>query len=264
VEDSPVTLLAATAANVKAWRKEDGLSQEGLAAEFARAGLPVRREVIAKIETGRRDDLTITEVLGAAEALITAPVDLLLPADEDALVQLLPGRPAVSSRTARAWLTGERWPAEWIEQDGALVDVDDRSARRASFGQALFHRRAPTDVQIRHSARRHDVVTSCAALLELVETGALAAPMVNLRDAGDDQVAEHAAWLIGQARAVRRAAARAAALVEVLAQELEDDAVNGPDDGAPGAILEEGDDGYQAALDAGWVDESREQRRGGG
>ena len=57
---------------------------------------------------GPRDELTVTEALALADSLGVAVVDLLLPRDEDARVQLLPAAKPHSAWQVRGWLTGER------------------------------------------------------------------------------------------------------------------------------------------------------------
>lgn len=69
-------------------------------------GAPLSRAAVAKLETGHRDDMTISEVFAAADALTTSPVDLLTP-PEGGTVALLPYRRGETRDQARRWLTGE-------------------------------------------------------------------------------------------------------------------------------------------------------------
>jgi transcriptional regulator with XRE-family HTH domain len=87
-------------------RRERGWSAATLADRCAELGYPVPRSVIANMEIGRRDDVSAAELLILARALDVAPVDLLVDAQPDVLVELLPGR-LDAVRDARAWLVGE-------------------------------------------------------------------------------------------------------------------------------------------------------------
>lgn len=59
-------------------RKRDWTAQR-LADEMVRVGLPWKREIVANLETGRRTNITVEELLGLAYVLSVAPVHLLVP-----------------------------------------------------------------------------------------------------------------------------------------------------------------------------------------
>jgi transcriptional regulator with XRE-family HTH domain len=64
---------------VAAIRRYKGLTQSQLAEAMQQLGVPWQRIIVAKIEGGRRDFLTVEELLALCIALEISPVDLLVP-----------------------------------------------------------------------------------------------------------------------------------------------------------------------------------------
>src|SRR4051794_30252810 len=89
------------AARVKQLRKEQGLSAQKLADRCAEAGGRdlATRSVIANLESGRRDTVSIDEVFVLAFALNVAPVHLVIPTD--AVPVRVPPAQVVDSARAR-------------------------------------------------------------------------------------------------------------------------------------------------------------------
>lgn len=91
-------------------RRESGLSQSELAARCDDFGVPKLRNAIVGLETGRRDGVTVHELVVIARALGVAPAELLFPRaidgpqddpDEDEpAVEYLPG---MSMPSSAAW-----------------------------------------------------------------------------------------------------------------------------------------------------------------
>lgn len=63
---------------VVARRRELGLSARELAEGVTAAGFPLTRSTLANLESGRRGDITTTELVAFAIALRTTPMELLL------------------------------------------------------------------------------------------------------------------------------------------------------------------------------------------
>lgn len=77
-----------------------------LADRCAEVGAPeVNRSVLANIESGRRDSVSVDELMILALALDVSPVDLLAADQDDGEVALVPGDP-IPTRTAREWVCG--------------------------------------------------------------------------------------------------------------------------------------------------------------
>jgi transcriptional regulator with XRE-family HTH domain len=79
-------------------------------------GMPIQRSVLANLESGRRETVTVAEVLVLAAALDVSPLDLICPVGFDKQTEMLPGR-AMDPLTARRWITGM-----------LKLDIDDAGA----------------------------------------------------------------------------------------------------------------------------------------
>jgi transcriptional regulator with XRE-family HTH domain len=73
-----VSITAVIADRVRRLRETARLSGAGLAAEMVKLGVPWNRTTVAKLETGRRESITVQELLALALALDVPPVALLV------------------------------------------------------------------------------------------------------------------------------------------------------------------------------------------
>lgn len=102
-QDGPTKAIAA---RVREVRTKRGWSGADLARELRAAGVPWERAMVAKLETGRRRSITVTELLALALVLNVAPVHLLVPPDEsNAPYQVTPKATAPYWRV-RGWIRG--------------------------------------------------------------------------------------------------------------------------------------------------------------
>ncbi|WP_268959427.1 helix-turn-helix domain-containing protein [Nonomuraea antri] len=81
------------------------MTAQALADRCGELGLPMDRSVIAKLEKGLRQSITIPELIVLAKALDVAPVRLLFPLEEQGKVEILPGREVPTWRAAE-WFDG--------------------------------------------------------------------------------------------------------------------------------------------------------------
>ncbi len=95
----------ALAARVRELREKRRLTAAQLAAAMTRAGIKWDRSTVAKLETGRRENVSVAELLALAYVLEVAPVHLLVPLDDDQLYQVTPGR-VEPARSVRRWVRG--------------------------------------------------------------------------------------------------------------------------------------------------------------
>lgn len=120
---------------VEEWRTRRGLTQEQLAAELRELGYPMVRATVAKIEGRgtRAKNARLEDVLAFALALGVAPVQLIVPDDDEAAVAAAPDRPLLAP-VARAWIQGD-WPLEDADSNAYLTDEtpDSRRARAAEL-----------------------------------------------------------------------------------------------------------------------------------
>lgn len=100
-------LTRQVAGEIKRWRDVRGLSAQQLADACDAIGHPVPRSVIANLENGRRESITVAELLVLAQALAVPAVQLVVPIGSTEEVEILPGR-SVSAEDAMLWFTGWR------------------------------------------------------------------------------------------------------------------------------------------------------------
>ncbi|GII89707.1 hypothetical protein Ssi03_76970 [Sphaerisporangium siamense] len=85
-------------------RRRQRMSAQALADRCAELGLPMDRSVIAKLERGLRQGVSLAEVLVMARALEVPPLQLMLPIGHAVTAEVLPG------------VTVDTWQAaQWIE-----------------------------------------------------------------------------------------------------------------------------------------------------
>src|SRR5690349_17710062 len=100
-------VMSTVAAEVRRRRKELGWSAKELADKCEEIGHLIPRNVIANMESGRRSNLPLVDVMVLAEALNTPPVCLLYPVGYVEDVQRLPLQDSTSALDALRWFTGE-------------------------------------------------------------------------------------------------------------------------------------------------------------
>ncbi|MFF4836591.1 helix-turn-helix domain-containing protein [Streptomyces sp. NPDC001315] len=108
------------------------MSAQALADRCAELGHPLDRSVIAKLEKGIRQTVTVADVLVLARALDVPPVTLLFPLDQ-AQVELLPGESG-PMWSAVQWFAAER-PFPAGEEDPAAVSRWEPPAAIALYRQ---------------------------------------------------------------------------------------------------------------------------------
>jgi transcriptional regulator with XRE-family HTH domain len=91
---------------VRRYRKERGLSAQGLTDACAALGYEIPRTAIANLENGRRSGVEIAELLVFAKALDVPPIALLLPVGVVGSVEVLPGQ-SMPIWDAVSWITAE-------------------------------------------------------------------------------------------------------------------------------------------------------------
>jgi transcriptional regulator with XRE-family HTH domain len=99
-------LTASTANQIEQIRKRRGMSAQALADATAELGYPIARSVIANLENGRRESVTVAELLVLARALDVPPVLLVFPVGDAPEAEVLPGT-LVRTWAATQWFTGE-------------------------------------------------------------------------------------------------------------------------------------------------------------
>lgn len=106
-------LTRSVAAQVRWYRQQRKMSAQDLSDRCAELGLPIARPVLSNLENGRRESITLAELVVLARALDVAPVLLVAPVGREATVEILPGREATAFG-AMLWFAGE---AELVDDE---------------------------------------------------------------------------------------------------------------------------------------------------
>jgi transcriptional regulator with XRE-family HTH domain len=106
-DDWPARVARLVAGEVRRHRRmrRPRMSMQQLADRTDELGMPIPQSVLANLESGRRDTVSVAEVLVLAAALNVAPIDLICPVGFDKQAEMLPGR-AMAPLIARRWFTG--------------------------------------------------------------------------------------------------------------------------------------------------------------
>jgi hypothetical protein len=106
-DDWPAAVARRVAREVRRHRlmQQPRMSVQKLADATDKLGMPIPRSVLANLESGRRDTVSVAEILVLAAALSVAPIDLICPVGFDEQTELLPDREA-GPLSARRWFTG--------------------------------------------------------------------------------------------------------------------------------------------------------------
>ena len=102
--DWPGSVTTAVISQVRRIRRANKMSAEHLANRTAALGMHISRCTLANLESGRREMLTVPELLILAKALEVGPAHLLLSPDRDGKVELFPGE-HWTAEEAIAWFT---------------------------------------------------------------------------------------------------------------------------------------------------------------
>lgn len=112
------TLLDSIANYVRTARKQKGWTAADLGHLLSEVGVKWDRFAVAKLENGKRQNLTITEVVALARVLDIPPVLLLFPLGHAEQVEVLPGQ-TVGTWAGLKWFTGEAaFPTDTLDGVG--------------------------------------------------------------------------------------------------------------------------------------------------
>jgi hypothetical protein len=111
------------------------MSVQKLADKTDELGMLIPRSVLANLESGRRDTVSVAEVLVLAAALNIAPIDLICPVGFDKQTEMLPGG-MVDPLSAVRWFTGE-WKLD--VRDGTWTMRTPGSGERSSANLLKYH-----------------------------------------------------------------------------------------------------------------------------
>lgn len=105
--EAPVTPTSVIAERVRWLRREREWTAQRLAEEMSRFGIEWNRGVVTKLETGRRESVSVAELFALASAFNVSALALLFP-DKDAAYAVTPSQSAESALDVYDWLVGLR------------------------------------------------------------------------------------------------------------------------------------------------------------
>jgi transcriptional regulator with XRE-family HTH domain len=117
-------LTGVIAREMRRYRTERGLSAQKLADRCDQLGFPVPRSVIANLENGYRESVSVAELLILARALDIPPVLLVIPLGRERDAEVAPGV-TTSAFVAAAWFSGQARSSAgpdviWADDDDVL------------------------------------------------------------------------------------------------------------------------------------------------
>ncbi|MBZ9638004.1 helix-turn-helix domain-containing protein [Streptomyces sp. PSKA30] len=125
----------AIARRVSALRQRKGLNRQQLGEAMAANGVEWNRFTVSSLENGKRQNVTVVELLTLAKVLDVAPVHLLVPLEDEHPYQVTPKLTMPATRV-RAWIRGQKpLPGTDLQIFYTEVPLDEvRSVRTVQFG----------------------------------------------------------------------------------------------------------------------------------
>ncbi|WP_329230256.1 helix-turn-helix transcriptional regulator [Streptomyces sp. NBC_01460] len=167
-------VMSTVAGEVRRRRRELGWSAQDLADRCAEIGHSIPRNVIANMESGRRSNLPLVDVMVLAEALNTPPICLLYPVGYVEDVQRLPLQHPITALDALRRFTGE-------ETDLGADDDMLRYFRAHHAAQEQMRRAQQDEEHARYLAKTAHNADRKAEALRAQAQAAVAAEKANRR-----------------------------------------------------------------------------------
>jgi transcriptional regulator with XRE-family HTH domain len=200
------------------------MSAQQLADRTEELGMPIPRSVLANLESGRRDTVSVAEILVLAAALNVAPIELICPVGYDKEIELLPGR-SLDPLGATRWFTGElkldlgeappvlRQPGTAEQSSTYLVEYHDQLISRLRVQEAEAAKAAADTASAQAALEKASTeLAMAAAATDAAARGDAAA--VELARTRDHAEAERATAAVKAAQASEEARYRMMTLAE--------------------------------------------------
>jgi len=159
-DDWPARVAATVAREVRRYRESQRpkMSAQQLSDRTAELGMPIPRSVLANLESGRRETVSVAEIMVLAAALGVAPIELMCPVGFDKQIEILPGR-MLDPMGAMHWFTGELK----LDATDAVTTVRQPGRGEESSTYLLeYHDELITRLQV-HEAEAYQAVAQAAA-----------------------------------------------------------------------------------------------------
>jgi transcriptional regulator with XRE-family HTH domain len=118
---APLSPTQVVAKRVREVRQKRGLTAAQLAEQMTRVGIPWDRGTVAKLETGRRANVSVAELLALAYVLAVAPGHLLVPLEDKTPYQATPTQ-VEPAGAVRDWVRGA-WYLEGVDVRGFFSEL---------------------------------------------------------------------------------------------------------------------------------------------
>jgi hypothetical protein len=167
------------------------MTVQALSDRCAELGLPLDRTVITKLEKGRRQSITVPELLVLGRALKVPPLMLIFPVGQADVIEVIPGHEMTPFQAAQ-WFSGEQpWPdgtdaeanAWWngsfaaiAYRDHAKLVADHRFALRAARNYRRTAIEAATGLTRRRTCREPPACTNGSPPTSSASSAASARP----------------------------------------------------------------------------------------
>lgn len=133
------------AGEVRRYRLLREMSAQDLADRCEELGLSIPRPVLSNLENGRRDSITVAELLVLAAALEISPMMLAIPLGRQEEMEVLPGR------SASPWDAGEWWRGspDLVLPDGRVL-IEGKGVGVDPVGLKRLHDDTLREIQAAH------------------------------------------------------------------------------------------------------------------
>jgi transcriptional regulator with XRE-family HTH domain len=116
-------LTRSIAAEIKVRRKALGWSAQELSDAMGKLGVDFPRSTLADLESGRRNQVSVAELLAIAAALNVPPVLLISPVGASAETEIVPGNRVAAFRAVQ-WISGET-PIPHADDEAYITSITD-------------------------------------------------------------------------------------------------------------------------------------------
>lgn len=134
VNDWPRSWTRLIGSAIQERRKQLGMSAEDLSAACRKRGLEIQRPVLSNLENGRRQGVTVHQLVVIAAALRTSPLALLFPQQPEPIEyqpgQLMSWEQCMISFTGDEQIIREPTPEEFETLGGALAAALEKELAR--------------------------------------------------------------------------------------------------------------------------------------
>jgi len=123
---------------VREAREARGLTQRELAQRLTERDYKTDRTTVVRIETGKKADVSLSDIFAFALALDVRPIDLVVPLEDEAPIAVTPSS-VITAKKARAWIRGDALlrRADWLSVFKQRPKTEQRDLVEAALGRGM-------------------------------------------------------------------------------------------------------------------------------